>query len=84
MKPSTYVSLHGGLVQLQVLLGGPLLQQLRAQRVDLVPAAVDPVHQHLGVALLLLQLHLQPLHLVLQNQTSNDQVWDILEEYSSN
>lgn len=61
----TYLSLQGALVQLQVLFGGSLLHEFRAQLVNLIPAATHAVRHHLGAALLFLQLQLQALEFVL-------------------
>lgn len=61
----TYLSLQGALVQLQVLFGGSLLHELRAQLVNLVSGASHAVSHHLRAALLLLQLQLQALQFVL-------------------
>lgn len=61
-----YMSLHGVLVQLQVLLGGPLLHELRAQLIDLVSAPGHSVRHHFRTAFLLLQLQLHTLQLVLR------------------
>lgn len=61
----TYMSLHGVLIQLQVLFGGPLLHELRAELIDLVSASGHSVCQHLRAAFLLLQLQLHSLQLVL-------------------
>lgn len=69
----TYLSLQGALVQLQVLFGGSLLHELRAQLVDLVSAAAHAVRHHLGAALLLLQLQLQALQFVLAERRGEEQ-----------
>lgn len=61
------MSLHAVLVQLQVLLGGSLLQELGAELVNLVAAAAHSVRQHLPAALLLLELQLQALQFVLHS-----------------
>lgn len=61
----SYMSLHGVLVQLQVLFGGSLLHELRAELIDLVSAPGHSVCHHLRTASLLLQLQLQTLQLVL-------------------
>lgn len=57
----TYMSLHCILVQLQVLLRGSLLHELRAELIDLVSAASHTISQHIHTASLLLHLHLQTL-----------------------
>lgn len=59
------MSLHGVLVQLQVLFGGPLLHELRAELIDLISTPGHPVCQHLHTAFLFLQLQLHALQLVL-------------------
>lgn len=60
-----YLSLHGSLVQLQVLFGGSLLHQLGAQLIDLVSAPAHSVCHYLQAASLLLQLQVCSLQLVL-------------------
>lgn len=60
-----YLSLHGILVQLQVLFGGSLLHQLGAQLIDLVSAPAHSVCQYLQAASLFLQLQVCSLQLVL-------------------
>lgn len=60
-----YMSLHGVLVQLQVLFRGSLLHELGAELIDLVSAPGHSVCQHLRTASLLLQLQLHTLQLVL-------------------
>lgn len=59
------LSLHGSLVQLQVLFGGSLLHQLGAQLIDLVSAPAHSVCHYLQAASLLLQLQVCSLQLVL-------------------
>lgn len=69
----TYMSLHGVLVQLQVLFGGSLLHELRAELIDLVSAPGHSVCHHLRTASLLLQLQLQTLQLILTETRWNSQ-----------
>ncbi len=65
VRVCTYMSLHGVLVQLQVLFGGSLLHELGAELIDLVSAPGHSVCQHLRTTSLLLQLQLHTLQLVL-------------------
>lgn len=75
MSENTYMSLHGILVQLQVLFGGSLLHELGAELIDLVSAPGHPVCHHLHTAFLLLQLQLHPLQLVLMETTQYQFYW---------
>lgn len=56
-----YMSLHGILVQLQVLFRGSLLHELRAQLINLVSAPGHSVCHHLRTAFFLLQLQFRTL-----------------------
>lgn len=65
MLACAYLSLHGVLVQLQVLLGGSLLHQLGAQLIDLVSAPGRSLRHDLQAASLFLQLQVCTFQLVL-------------------
>lgn len=74
-----YMSLHGILVQLQVLFRGSLLHELRAQLINLVSAAGHSVCHHLRAALLLLELQLHALQLILAETRKRATLYNVLK-----